>query len=147
MGGLRFWWWPACPACWCQTAPSGGPRGRGRVAPLGGAAGVAEMPSARARKPDGPGSPRLVPGRERRADAVLVVGECYEGALVSLPPGQSYGWLRLLDPLGNSHLVYWRVNNNSEGYKVGDILRFRVAANDKGAYAEDASRAEKDEAA
>ena len=85
--------------------------------------------------------------KKRRAAAVLVVGGYYKGALVSLPPGQPHGWLRLQDPLGHPHLVYLQVNSNAEGYKIGDTLSFRVAASDKGAYAEDVTRAEKDEAA
>jgi hypothetical protein len=85
--------------------------------------------------------------KKRRAAGVLVIGEYYKGVLVSLPPGRPHGWLRLQDPLGNPHLVYLRVNSNPGGYKVGDTLSFRVAANAKGAYAEDVTRAEKDEAA
>jgi len=85
--------------------------------------------------------------QRRRAAAVLVAGEYYKGVLVSLPPGEPHGWLRLQDPLGNPHLVYLRVNSNAEGYKAGDTLSFRVAISDKGAYAEDVTRAEQDEAA
>jgi hypothetical protein len=85
--------------------------------------------------------------KKRRAAAVLVVGEYYSGVLVGLPPGRPHGWLRLQDPLGNSHLVYLRVNSNAKGYRVGNTLHFRVAANAKGAHAEDVTRAEKDEAA
>ena len=85
--------------------------------------------------------------KKRRAAAVLVAGEYYKGVLVSLPPGRPHGWLRLQDPLGNPHLVYLLVNSNAEGYKIGDTLSFRVAANGQGAYAEDVARAEKDEAA
>jgi hypothetical protein len=84
---------------------------------------------------------------KRRAGAVLVAGEYYEGVLVSLPPDTPHGWLRVHDPLGNPHLVHWPVSSNAGGYKPGDTLSFRVAANDKGAYAEDVHRAEADEAA
>ena len=35
--------------------------------------------------------------QRRRAAAVLVVGEYYKGVLVSLPPGEPHGWLRLQD--------------------------------------------------
>ena len=39
------------------------------------------------------------------------------------------------------------MSSNAEGYKAGDTLSFRAAVSDKGAYAEEVTRAEEDEAA
>ena len=88
-----------------------------------------------------------VQGKKRRAGGILLVGHDAEGILVSLPADRPYGWLRLQDPLGNAHLVYVRVNDNAANYKLGDTLGFRVAANDKGAYALDVTRVEAEAAA
>jgi len=46
--------------------------------------------------------------------------------------------------LGNRHSVYLRLSPETAGYTIGDVLSFRVGADDKGAYAEDVSRADEE---
>jgi class 3 adenylate cyclase/cold shock CspA family protein len=87
------------------------------------------------------------PGKRRRAGSILLIGHDAEGVLVSLPPARPYGWIRVQDALGSSHLVYLYVNDNPLGYKVGDLLSFRVAAGEKGTYAADVTRVDGEAAA
>lgn len=74
----------------------------------------------------------------------LLIGQDAEGVLVSLTPGKPYGMLRVEGSLGNLHLVYVPLKDNPDNYALGDILAFQVAANDKGTYARDVTRAASD---
>ena len=85
--------------------------------------------------------------KSRRAAGILVVGEKADGRLIRrVQVGKRHGWVRVEGEQGNYHLVYvpWR---ELTGCKVGDILTFTVAANDKGAFASRVERLAEDVAA
>jgi hypothetical protein len=85
--------------------------------------------------------------KNRRAGGILVVGEKADGRLISChPAGKPCGWVRVEGDQGNHPLVYVPRRELS-GCKVGDILTFAVAANDKGAFARRVERLAADEAA
>lgn len=84
--------------------------------------------------------------KSRQAGAILVVGERADGLLVSQPTGRPHGWVRVEGEQGNRQLVYVPRRELS-GCKVGDILTFTVAANDKGSFASRVERLAEDEAA
>jgi cold shock CspA family protein len=81
--------------------------------------------------------------RCRQAAGIMVVGEFYEGDLV-LPADKPYGWIFVEDQQGGRHPVYVRDRTT---FKTGSALSFRVAADERGASAEDIAAAAEDEAA
>ncbi len=85
-------------------------------------------------------------GRRRQAGALLVAGEPADGPLVALPADRPYGWIKVEDEPGHSHLVFVPIRELT-GRKVGDILGFTVNANDKGAFAQQVELVEDDKAA
>ncbi len=84
--------------------------------------------------------------RRRQAGALLVVGEPADGPLVALPADRPYGWIRVEDEPGHSHLVFVPIRELT-GRKVGDVLGFTVSVNDKGALAQQVELVEDDKAA
>jgi class 3 adenylate cyclase len=78
--------------------------------------------------------------RKRCAGAVLLVGELAEGHLVSLPHGKAHGWIRVVDVPGNRQLIFAPIAE-LDGCTVGDLLSFKVEANDRGAIARDVAKA------
>jgi class 3 adenylate cyclase len=83
--------------------------------------------------------------RKRWAVGLLVVGEYAEGTL-KLPEGKAHGWLRVQDELGNAHHVFTPRTPVGK-YAPGTLLSFKVAANEKGGFAEEIEIPEEDEAA
>jgi cold shock CspA family protein len=83
--------------------------------------------------------------KRRQAAAILLVGELADGPLI-LPVGRPYGWIRIEDGLGHSHLVYVALKDVA-GRKGGDVLGFTVKAGEKGSYAEQVESVEDDDAA
>lgn len=73
--------------------------------------------------------------RKRWAVGLLVVGDYAEGTL-KLPDGKAHGWLRVQDELGNAHHVFTPRSAVSK-FAAGTLLSFRVAANEKGGFAEE----------
>lgn len=73
----------------------------------------------------------------RQAAAIMVVGEYYEGDVV-LPAEKSHGWIFVEDQQGGRHPVYLR---DRAAFTAGNALSFRVAANERGASAEDVAPA------
>jgi class 3 adenylate cyclase/cold shock CspA family protein len=88
-----------------------------------------------------------VPGtsRRRHAVAILVAGDYAEGTL-KLPQGKAHGWLRVQDELGNAHHVFTPRTAVTK-YTPGTLLSFKVAANEKGGFAEDIELPEEEAAA
>jgi hypothetical protein len=82
----------------------------------------------------------------RQAGAILVVGEQADGLLVSHPVGRRHGWVRVEGEQGGHQMVYVPQRELS-GCKVGDILTFVVAMNDRGAFASRVERLAADKAA
>jgi class 3 adenylate cyclase len=83
--------------------------------------------------------------RKRWAVGLLVVGDYAEGTL-KLPEGKAHGWLRVQDELGNAHHVFTPRAAVSK-YAPGALLSFKVAANEKGGFAEDIEVPEEEAAA
>lgn len=73
----------------------------------------------------------------RQAAAIMVVGEYYEGDLV-LPEDKPHGWIFVEDQQGGRHPVYL---SNRAAFRAGGALSFRVAAEERGASAEDVAPA------
>lgn len=71
----------------------------------------------------------------RHAVGILMVGDYAEGTL-KLPEGKAHGWLLVRDTLGNSHHVF-TPRSAVAAFSSGQLLSFKVAANEKGGIAEE----------
>lgn len=91
--------------------------------------------------------PPLQAGKSRRAGAALIVGEMADGELVCQPAAHKPGWIKIEDRLGTQHLVFVTANEQTSGYKKGEILSFEVRANNKGSYAHDIAHTEEESTA
>ncbi|MFJ6726318.1 MULTISPECIES: adenylate/guanylate cyclase domain-containing protein [unclassified Streptomyces] len=83
--------------------------------------------------------------RNRHAVGLLLVDHYAEGTL-KLPEGKAHGWLRVQDPLGNSHHVF-TPRSAVQRFPSGALLSFKVAANEKGGLAEEIEEPGEEEAA
>ena len=77
--------------------------------------------------------PPVNKGKNRRAEAVLVVGDYAEATLVAAPNDQrQYGWLEIKDGEGHRWLLYMRASATHPAFLKGQPLEFKLVIGSRG---------------
>jgi class 3 adenylate cyclase len=79
----------------------------------------------------------LVPGKNRVAACVVRFGGTYSGR-VSRVTDKGYGFVQIVDSMGNLWSMFLYLGDNSAGIEVGDEVRFEIGENDRGPCGKDA---------
>jgi hypothetical protein len=80
--------------------------------------------------------PSIQPGKNQVAAAVLALGHSAEGEVVSMPPGQPFGFVAVEDSVGSQqHVLIRKEDSNIWPIAVGTDVGFVVGENPQGATA------------